>query len=47
MSARLLAGLVSLLSFGLSTGWAEPVSSPDRRVVVYLQTGPPANSIIR
>jgi hypothetical protein len=40
MSARLVAGLVSLLSFGLSSGWAEPVSSPDRRVVVYLQTGP-------
>jgi hypothetical protein len=39
MSARLVAGLVSLLSCGLSTGWAEPVSSPDHRVVVYLQTG--------
>jgi len=35
-----VAGLVSLLSCGFSTGWAEPVSSPDRRVVVYLQTGP-------
>lgn len=39
MSARLIVGLVSLLSFGLCTGLAEPVSSPDRRVVVYLQAG--------
>jgi len=39
MSARLMAGLVSLLSLGLCTGRAEPVSSPDRRVVVYLQAG--------
>jgi hypothetical protein len=38
MSARLVAGLVSLLIFGLSSGRAEPVSSPDRRVVVYLRT---------
>jgi hypothetical protein len=39
MSARHVAGLVSLLSFGFCTGWAEPVSSPDRKVVVYLQAG--------
>jgi hypothetical protein len=39
MFARLLAALCIVLSFGLSTGRAEPVSSPDRRVVVYLQTG--------
>jgi hypothetical protein len=39
MSARLWAVLCSLLSFGLSTGRAEPVSSADRKVVVYLHTG--------
>ena len=37
MYARLFAVLCSLLSFGLR---AEPVSSPDRTVVVYLQAGP-------
>lgn len=42
MSARVVAGLVSLLSCGFSTGWAEPVSSPDRRVVVYLRTASPS-----
>ncbi len=39
MSARFLAALCSVLSFGLSSGRAEPVSSPDHRVVVYLQKG--------
>jgi hypothetical protein len=39
MSARLLAILCSLLSFGLSTGRAEPVSSADRTLVVYLHAG--------
>jgi hypothetical protein len=39
MSARRLAALCSVLICGLSTGRAEPVSSPDRRVVVYLQKG--------
>jgi hypothetical protein len=46
MSARLVAGLVSLLSIGLRSGWAEPVSSPDRRVIVYLQTAASGNTVI-
>jgi hypothetical protein len=39
MSARRLAALCFVLIFGPCTGWADPVSSPDRRVAVYLQTG--------
>ena len=39
MYARHFTALVCLLIFGPCTGWADPVSSPDRRVAVYLQTG--------
>jgi|ERR1700733_9046393 len=39
MSARRLAALCIVLIFGSYSGWADPVSSPDRRVSVYLQTG--------
>jgi hypothetical protein len=39
MSARCWAALCTVLIFGVSNGRAEPVSSPGRRVVVYLQNG--------
>ncbi len=40
MLARVVAAVCSLLSFGLSSAGAGPVSPSDRRVVVYLRTGP-------
>jgi hypothetical protein len=40
MSARCLTALCNVLIFGLCTGRAEPVSSPDRKVVVYLRKAP-------
>lgn len=39
MYAQRLTALCGVLIFGLCTGRAEPVSSPDRKVVVYLQKG--------
>jgi hypothetical protein len=39
MSARLLASICSLLSFGVSNGRAEPVPSASRELVVYLNAG--------
>jgi hypothetical protein len=39
MSARRFAALCFVLIFGPCSGWADPVSSPDRKVVVYLQKG--------
>ena len=41
MCAQRLAALCSVLIFGLCTGRAESVSSPDHKVVVYLQKGSP------